>query len=222
MNGTKHQLISSEYADCLTATIQICKNVCNNVGYEISVEDARDIMRWLNRKGFHKFKLLDEEYSGIFFNASFNVSKIELNGRIVGFELNMVTDAPFGYQEPVVLDFDMSANIIKGIYNRSDMEGFVYPNMTIVVKQAGDFELRNLAEDRVMIIKNCSAGETITIDYPLITSSLGNSRKTKIQNDFNWVFFRLSSTFKNKSNEITSSLPCSMIIEYLPVAKVGI
>ena len=53
----------------------------------------------------------------------------------------------------------------------------------------------------------------------MISSSLPSH---KIQNDFNWQFFRISSTFKDKENNVTVSLPCSIKMEYSPIAKIGI
>lgn len=220
-NGIKHELTSAVYEDCLTATLQICKYPCTFGDLEeISIDDMRDIMRWLNRKQYHKFRLLDTEYSGIFFESSFNVSKIEINGKTLGFELEMFTNRPFGLQEQVVLNMD---NIVPGenrrIISRSDEEGYIYPDMKIIIDSDGDFELRNEAENRTMKILNCRVGEVITVDYPIIKSTISSH---KIQNDFNWIFFRISNTFRNKDNVISASLPCSITMKYYPIAKVGI
>lgn len=221
LHGTKHELASADYEDCLTATLQICKNLCDySNDEEISLEDQRDIMRWLNRKGFHKFKLLDHEYSGIYFEASFNVSRIEMNGRVCGFELEMFTNRPFGVQEPVT-------NIIKCIQpgekktlaSKSDEEGFIYPNMEITIEADGDLEIYSETEDRTMVIKGCVASEIITIEYPMISSTVETH---KIQNDFNWSFFRIASSFRNRQNDFVVSLPCSISIKYSPIVKVGI
>lgn len=222
LRGAKHELTSVEYGDYLTATLQICNNYCDRATEEISLEDARDVMRWLNRKGFHKFNLIDNEYSGIYFMASFNVSKIEMDGRLVGFELELITNRPYALAEEVTVKVDTEAGEIINIYNKSDDEGYVYPNMEIIVKESGDLKITNHIEDRTMIIKNCVVDEVITIEYPMISSSLGDKRNTKIQNDFNWMFFRLSSTFKNRLNEVESSLPCSIKLNYIPAVKVGI
>lgn len=222
LRGTKHELTSIEYGDCLTSTFQICSNLCDGRGEEISLEDSRDVMRWLNRKGFHKFRLLDDEYSGIYFEASFNVSKIEIDGRLYGFELEMFTNRPFAIAEPVTVKFDAEAGEVLKVYSKSDDEGYVYPNMEITVIESGNLTITNYMENRKMIINNCVAGEVITIEYPMISSSLGDGRDTKIQNDFNWVFFRLASTFKNKLNEIEVSLPCEIKLTYSPIVKVGI
>lgn len=221
LNGMKHELTSSTYEDCLTATLQICKNPCAAHDLEeISLEDMRDIMRWLNRKNFHKFKLLgDDEYLNIYFEASFNVSKIEINGVLYGFELEMFTNTPFGLHEPVIINIDSEESQTHSIFSKSDEEGYIYPNMEITMKSGGDLEIYNAMEDRTMIIKNCTSGEVINIDYPIITSSVSSH---KIQNDFNWKFFRIATEFKNKHNEVTISLPCEIKMQYSPVVKVGV
>ena len=221
LRGMKHELTSSEYEDCLTATFQICKNYCDYAGdMEIEVEDMRDIMRWLNRKEFHKFKLLDDEYAGIYFEASFNVSRIEINGRLCGFELEMFTNRPFALHEPVIVNIKADeANYTKGILSMSDEEGYIYPDMEITIEESGDLEIYNAAENRTMRITNCKKDEIITLNYPMITSSLPSH---KIANNFNWVFFRLATSFKNRLNEITVSIPCSIKMTYSPIVKVGI
>ena len=232
LNGIKHELTSSTYDDCLEATFQICKNLCDTTDEEISLDDMRDIMRWLNRKGFHKFKLIDDEYSGIYFEASFNVSKIEINGRICGFELEMFTNMPFAIQEPVTIVINNEENaivvdnkedyVVRSFFSKSDEEGYIYPDMEIVISKDGNFKMDSITEDRTMEIRNCSSGEVIKIDYPIIESSLGDSRSTKIQNDFNWIFFRVATSFKNRENEFTTSLPCTIKMTYSPIVKVGV
>lgn len=220
MNGIKHELTSTTYEDCLTATFQICKHPCDNDETYVSVEDMRNIMRWLNRKEYHKFKLLDDEYSGIYLESSFNVSKIELDGKIRGFELEMFTNRPFALQEPVIIALDIvDGNEVKTIYSFSDEEGYIYPGMEITINANGVLEMYNASEDRTMRINNCRKGEIITIEYPMISSSL---QSHKIQNDFNWQFFRISNTFKDKENRVTVSLPCSIKMEYSPIVKIGI
>lgn len=220
LNGAKQELTSIQYDDCITATIQICKNLCNDGSFEISVEKMRDIMRWLNRKSFHKFKLIDDEYTNIYFEASFNVSKIEIGGKICGFELEMTTNRPFALMEPVEIVIDNpTSGKVHAFFSNSDEEGYIYPDMEIVVKGDGKLDLYSITEDRHMVVDNCKAGEVVTIDYPIIQSSLDSH---KIQNDFNWIFYRVSTSFKNKENEFTVSLPCSVKIKYSPIVKIGI
>lgn len=220
MRGSKHELTSFEYDDCLGATIQICKNTCMTNTEKVSVEETRKIMRWLNRKGFHKFKLLDMEYTNIYFEASFNVSKIEIDGYVYGFELEVVTNRPYAISEPVSITINnTSTNGVKNIISASDQEGYVYPEMEIVISNDGDFELYNESENRVMRIANCKAGEVINVNYPMITTSL---QSHKIQNDFNWIFFRIANSFRDNVNKVTISIPCNIKMKYYPIVKVGI
>lgn len=220
MRGAKHELTNVEYNDCLTTTIQICKHPCRSRNEEVSIEDEREIMKWLNRKDFHKFKLINAEYINIFFEASFNVSKIKYNGRVYGFELEVITNRPYALQEPVLI---YMKNIVehgeKRIYSKSDDEGYIYPDMEITIMETGDFELFNAFENRTMRIANCKAGEVINVKYPIIESSLPDH---KIQNDFNWTFFRIASTLREKANDVVISIPCNIKIIYSPIVKVGI
>lgn len=220
MKGAKHELTSTEYSDCLTTTFQICKHPCTTSNKEISVIEQREIMRWLNRKGFHKFKLLDVEYENIYFEASFNVSRIEFDGKVYGFELNVVTNRPYALHTPIVLSLkNIVENGKKRISSLSDEEGYIYPEMEITINEDGDFEICNEIENRTMRIANCKAGEIIKVKYPLIESSLATH---KIQNDFNWTFFRIANTYKSRINDITISIPCTITIKYSPIVKIGL
>lgn len=221
-NGQIHHLTSSVYEDCITATLQICKNQCDGHDMEISVQETRDIMKWLNSKTFHKLRFIDHdcEYTGIYFLASFNISKVEADGKTIGFELEVFTDKPFAYQDDVIISINNDKpNVIRSFYNKSDEAGFLYPKVKIKVKQDGDLTIYSITEDRTTVIKDCKAGEVITMDYPIIKSSLDSHQ---IQNSFNWIFYRVSTTFKNANNEFTASLPCEIEITYSPIAKIGI
>ena len=221
MNGAKHELVSVEYDNCITATFQICKNPCGgNTDNEISIDEFRNIMKWLNRKEFHKFQLIDDEYINIYFEATFNVSKIEFNGKIYGIELEMVTNRPYAIHEPIILQIkNTELNGVKKIYSKSDDEGYIYPEMEILIKDDCNLEIHNSLEDRTMRIANCKSGEIIKINYPIIETSDGEH---KINNDFNWNYFRIANTFRDKENIITISHPCTIKIKYSPVVKVGI
>lgn len=220
LRGSKHELSSTEYGECLTTTLQICKHPCRTEDAEISVDEMRDVMRWLNRKGFHKFKLLNDEYINIFFEASFNVSRVEINGKLVGFELEVITNRPHALHEPIPITIkNLQENGEFKIHSQSDDEGHIYPEMEITINSDGDFEMINSFEGRTMRIANCKAGEVITMNYPIIQSSLVEH---KIQNDFNWQFFRIANSFRDRVNEITISIPCTIKLKYSPIVKVGI
>ena len=220
MNGSKHSLTSNEYKECLKSTIQICKSGCNSKNYEIPSDELRMLSRWLNRSGFHKFKILNTEYIDVYFEASFNISQLEFHGATYGLELEVITNRPFALQEPRTKTIThQESDEIHMIKDYSDVEGFIYPKTEITLSADGLLEITNQFENRVTAIKNCTAGEVITLDYPTIYTSKSDH---KIQNDFNWNFFRLANTFKNSGNKISISLPCVMKLSYSAPIRLGL
>mgnify|MGYP006992080973 CR=1 FL=1 len=267
-NGTNHHLTSVEYNDCLETTIQICKNYCSSDVKEITSTEMRELTKWLNRKKFLKFKILDDDYIDLFFEASFNINRIEFEGAVYGLELEVKTNRPFALKEPETIviqtrycytweKFNVIDNGRKGestgkyvnSYNRnfypdngmknnyyytyvgetfeneaeindsSYEEGYIYPYTEIVVLKDGDLNIYNAIENRNTYIANCIAGEVITMEYPVISSSVSSHN---IQNDFNWNFFRVANTYENSRNDLTISLPCTIKIKYSPIVKVGL
>ena len=220
LGGTKHELLSTAYEDCLEATIQICKNSCNNNNAEISSTELRELTRWLCRKKFLKFKILDEDYIDLYFEAAFNISRIEMEGKLYGLELEVKTNRPFALKEPVTIKVNNKVENGKhSINDASQDEGYIYPYTEITINKKGNLKIHNAIENRDTYIANCVVGEVITMDYPVIRSSISSH---DIQNDFNWNFFRVANTFENSRNDLTVSIPCSIKIEYSPVVKVGL
>lgn len=272
LGGSKNYLTSTEYEDCLSTTIQICKGSCTEDVKEISSEEHRQLTKWLNRKKFLKFKILSKEYLDLYFEASFNISRIELDGSLYGLELEVVTNRPFALREPyeVVVKtkkeykwekYYKTENDEKGettgsfvtsdkedkypndgikVYDNgtkssyyyvyvgeenvasindiSHEEGYIYPYTEIVIAEDGDLNIHNAMENRDTYIANCVAEEVITMDYPIIQSSIPSH---KIQNDFNWKFFRVANTYDYSRNDLTTSVPCTIKIKYSPIVKIG-
>ena len=219
-NGLKHELTSVEYEECLETTIQICKHSCSGGIQEITETEHRQLTKWLNRKKFLKLKILDQEHIDLYYKAIISTSKIEINGRLMGLELEVRTNHPFAYKEPKIININ---NLVQdgkhSINDISHEEGYIYPHMEIIINADGDLNIHNSIENRDTRITNCVAGEVITMDYPVIQSSISSHN---IQNDFNWDFFRVANTFENSRNDLTISLPCTIKIEYSPIVKVGL
>ena len=268
LDGSKHELTSVVYEDCLETTIQICKNYCNSDVKEISATEFRELTKWLSRKRFLKFKILDEDYIDLYFEAAFNISRIEIDGRLIGLELQVITNRPFALKESrtsiiqvrnlytwekfnkinedekgestgvYVTSYNRSFYPDDGIKNNyyyvfvsekleneatindiSHEEGHIYPHTEIIIAENGDLNIHNAIENRDTYIANCIAGEVITMDYPIIKSSISSHN---IQNDFNWNFFRVANTYENSRNDLTISLPCTIKVKYSPIVKVGL
>lgn len=218
--GLKHELVSAEYEDCLETTIQICKNTCSGSTSEISPHEFRELTKWLSRKKFLKFKILDEEHYDLYFEASFNISRIEFNGSLYGLELEVKTNRPFALKEPKTITIkNLVQNGKHSINDESYEEGYIYPYTEITINESGDLNIYNAIEDRNTYIASCTAGEVITMKYPIIQSSMSDH---DIQNDFNWNFFRVANTYSMSRNDLTISLPCTVKIKYSPIVKVGL
>lgn len=233
--GRKWFLTDSNYETCLECTFQICKIPFTKAQKEMEITlcELRDIKRWLERNEFLKFKLIDYDehyFEDFYFEGSFNVSQIEVGSKILGLELTLTTNRPFAIHEPVVFVLEWTDEDVAGwesgknaidrsIIDISDEIGYIYPKMTITCYDNGTFYMYNSKDKRAMVIRNCTKNEVITIDYPIIKSSL---KSHNIANDFNYEFFRISNDYNDRKNEIQLELPCKIEIEYNPVVKVGI
>ena len=276
LDGSKHNLMSTQYDDCLEATVQICKASCGTDVEEISSIEFREMAKWLNRKKFLKLKILEESYIDLYFEASFNISRIEIDGKLMGLELQIITNRPFALKEPRTIvvtcsedkgvygwekyktdpeiiklgyvtsrdenaypqgKVDEDGNVIEGahtdgyqyipvgtvytcsINDTSYEEGYIYPHTEITMITDGDLHIYNALEKRYTYVANCVAGEVITMDYPVIKSSVSSHN---IQNDFNWNFFRVANTFDNSRNDLIVFTPCTIQIKYSPIVKAGL
>lgn len=218
--GKNNYLISSEYSEPLTATIQLCKNDCINDDMEITPEEVREITRWLNRRTFLPLKLINDKDEDLYTEASFNVSCIYIADIIYGLELQLTTNKSFLLRSERVIKLNCtSADSTFDIYDNSEEIGYINAKAEIFVKTAGDLTIQNSIDNRQTYIANCQAEETITLDYPIITS---NKNSHKIQNDFNWNFIRISNTSDSNKNTLTISLPCEIVLTYSPIAKIGL
>ena len=220
LNGSEHRLTSVEYEDCIEKPIQICKHSCDTDVEEISPSELRELTKWLSRKKFLKFKLLEESYIDLYFEAYFNISRIELDGKVYGLELELKTNRPYALKEPKIITIKNLE--VDGKYSFNDAsyeEGYIYPYTEIIVNADGNLNIHNAIENRDTYIANCISGEVITMDYPVIQSSISSHN---IQNDFNWNFFRVANTYENSRNDLTISLPCTIKVKYSPIVKVGL
>ena len=225
-NGKKYLVTSSSYGSCYETTFQICKNpeIFEVDEMYFTVEEQREIYRWLNRMEFCKFRFIDDEsdMSECWFNGSFNINRLEVGGNIVGFELTFQSDKPFAIGDEYIYKFEAnSINSILTIYDTSDEIGYLYVSIEITCNDNGKLQIRNSRNNRVTEINNCTKGEIIKIHDFMIESSLENHSLT-IMDDFNYVFPTIENNINDCKNEYTFSLPCNVIFKYKPIRKVGV
>lgn len=222
-NGSKSLLIQDKYDDNIETSFAICKNPCVTSSRDVEIitsQDESQIMRWLNRKRFKKFRVLQEGYEDIYFEGSFNVDKYILDGNVVGFELTFTSNRPYAIYEPIIYNFSIPTENSSYVINDiSDEIGHIYAKVKITCKASGDLIIHNSIEDRNTVIKNCTENEVIELDNPIITTSLLSH---KIQNCFNFNYVRIANTYENTLNKLTFSLPCEVELSYSPIKKVGV
>lgn len=223
LSGQHYLLASTQYGEVLTAEFDILKNPCGDDYTEyFTQEESRAIMRWLNRRAYLKFVPIyasGEAHDDIYFEGSFNVTAKLINGKVIGFSLILTTNRPFGLLEDVSYEFNLDSSTTYTITDISDEVGFIYCNATITCLESGDLNISNGIESRTTTIKNVTAGEVITMNWPMIETSVSGH---KIQNDFDFNFIRIANTYDDRVNVFVSNLSCSISLTYNPIRKAGI
>ena len=210
-------LIATTYEDRLEITFTVCRMPKFN-NPDLSVEDVRFMKRWLNRPTYHKFKIVHEGFSGIYFEGTFNVQEMRFAGYVNGLELTFISNRPFALHEPMIYRASLeSSTSYLDIFDLSDEIGSIYPEIQVTCKASGNLSIINSFDERRTTIANCSNGEVITFTPNLVIQT--NDPEHAIYDDFNWNFLRISNTLYEKKNRLTASLPCSIYVTYSPIVK---
>lgn len=193
--------VSYSYENNYTSTLLIMKNPCqtNDDGF-MTKDEISEMTRWLVRKQYKWFKYIDpDDDDEIWYKAQIQVKKEYVGANVIGLQLTINTNAPYGFTREFVHQF--GANGYEHIIDaRSDEEGYVYPSFVITARAANNvmIDITNLETNitRKTKINNCTVGEIITIygdDIHQITSSRSNHN---ITNDFNYIFPRFENSYR--------------------------
>ena len=225
--GRSNILTGIQYDECFTATFDICKdpdNILSDEEMYFTSDEYRDLVRWLNRGSFNKFRILFEDYDidvdPFYFNASFNVEKIKIGEKVCGLRLTMETDKPYAYGDEEISTFSVTtANFATSCFVKvvSDDIGDIYPVVHIVCKSAGDLKIINSAMGTITIIQDCVSGEEITIDGNILMVKTTSSKN--VWSRFNYVFPQLTNSLNRRVNELKFSIPCEVTVSYVPIIK---
>lgn len=223
-NSNIFNLYSSTYEEVFTAKIQIAKDprkIKSQNELHLSPIEVSKLQRWLCQKRYCKFKIDQDGYEKIYWNATFSSKQILVNGRILGLELSLCSDAPFGYYDEISIGFECKKNIPFKLYDLSDEVGFIRPKVEITMIESGDFELKNSLDDNIMKISNVSTNEVIEIDgkNQLVFSSIESH---DIAKDFNFMYPKIINNYDTNLNIFTTNLDAEIIFKYSPIIKVGL
>lgn len=228
IHGDKWFTTEVTYDAPLEKTFQICRTNCNEKSPYFDLQECREITRWLTGpKTPRLLRILCDEtgiYDQIVFEGQFSVYDVKFNDMVIGFELKFTSNKPYamGLRTKKIIDATKE-NFEYSFYDYSDEVGYIYPEiMTIAIKEDCDvLSITNSIENRTTEFYNCKAGEIITItDKLFISSSLSSSNPDrKIQNNFNYKFFRIANSLDDRLNKLTISSPCKIEFVYHPIVK---
>ena len=111
--GTDEYLsIGMDYSEKLVANIKIFNFNCDKKNDFQTLDEItiNKLMRWLNRRGYYKFKPIYEDgsYSDVYFKGTFNVELIMNGSNVIGLDLTLNTNAPYGFRD--IDKFEFSFN----------------------------------------------------------------------------------------------------------------
>lgn len=100
-NSSISKRISADYGeDPYSDVLYICKSNCDNSNNSyFSQQEQREIIKWLNRPEYYKFKPIYEVDSDLYYMGSFNLKAEKYGDNVIGFELTFTANAPFGFAE---------------------------------------------------------------------------------------------------------------------------
>lgn len=222
-NSNKNRSIGYKYDEVFSTSFEVGKFGCGAVNNVISEDELNEIMRWLNRKIYSKFKVVydDGSFSNVYYKGIFNAEIIKYGDEVVGLSLTFESDSPYAYMEEVTFEKEITAEKSLIIEDVSDETGYIYPNVKIEFLEPGNLLIDNEEDSNTIIINNCIQGEIITFngDTKIIASNI--PQHTNLPNDFNYNFLRIVNQYSSRRNVFTSNLRCKLTISYSPIRKVG-
>ena len=166
--GQRHAVTGTRFDTRLSTSFQICKDPekYNEAEMYITNEEFRELSRWLNRRKFLWFHACDDcepEIQYPWFRATFSLKRINTGPMTVGIQLDMQTDAPWGYGEEIEEHFVFTPdNMVNIIEDKNEEVGTIWPDMIITCNDDGDLTLTNELTGCVFRIRNCTKNEVVT------------------------------------------------------------
>ena len=221
----KRKSVTATYDEYVESQFSFFKNPCSQYSY-YTREEVIEIIRWLNQPRYEKFYPVysDTSLPSVYYYASFNVQPIIYIGRVIGFQLSMTTNAPFGYYDEVTFE----GTGILTFQDPSDEQGFIFPTCSLTASEDGHLILTNSRNSGYRtIVGNCKAGEIVTLngEFGTITTSVPHPN---LYDDFNYVFPKVwnkmnSDGTDNRTNIFTLNFPQATVsITYSPISKFGL
>ena len=209
----------STFGDSLEMEFSIMKDPCGDNSLVITPAEMVELKRWLSRPHAKVLRFPEEDgFEHIYYEGSFNVEEVWLNTEArYGANLSFTCNSPAGYYDFEAVTGSVASGESFTINDISDEVGWIYPTLSVTLQEGGELRLTNSFDERTTVVKNCSAGETITFYNTQQISTSDSSHA--VHDDFNYKFIRVCNSFRNNINTITSNLGLTYEYTYKPIAK---
>lgn len=100
--------VATGYESNLSRTIQIMKMNCDDTNnYDNDNKDISTLTKWLCRKDYKWFQWIkDGVVEEIYYEVRINLKQIKLSDSSIGFELDIISNRPYGLSEEKVIEID--------------------------------------------------------------------------------------------------------------------
>jgi len=181
---------------------------------ELSRGESGAISKWLFKREYKEFKIIDSDYSNIVYYAMFtNPKKIESSNKNFGYEVDIICDRPYPIRRQIITK-TVNGSLTLNIKNLGFDNDYVKPEIEFTT--SGNFSIKNITDNnKTMTFTGLSTNETVYVNTERqeIISSTGNNINSKF--NFNW--FRITPDYYN-SIEITGTGTVTFRTEYpMPV-----
>lgn len=132
----KHTYYTYSYETPISLTFSICKNPCKTTDEDMCLnqDEQSYLKRWLQRADGYYWLAFDQDgFEDVWFNSKFNLQPHFIDGRVVGYDVTVDTDSPYGYSQENKNEFSIKVGDSYKIIDYSDSVGSIYPKTQINV-----------------------------------------------------------------------------------------
>lgn len=196
-NNPKPFFYGVQTGDKLKFTIQIAHLPDNGLAAnknQLTQHTVGAISKWLFKRQYSEFKIIDPDYSNIVYNAIFqNPRRIEVGKGLYGFEIDVICDRPYGYRKQTITR-QVVGSATFNIKNLGYSQDYLLPEIQFTASTS--FSIRNNTDNNnTATFTGLASNETIYFNNARqeIISSTGLNRN----NNFNFKWFRLTPDYYN-------------------------
>jgi len=151
------------------------------------------ISKWLFKREYNEFKIIDTDYSNIIYNCIFqNPKQIEISNYPIGIEVDVICDRPYGFRRQSITK-NVSGSLTFNLKNLGFDNDYIYPEIQFTTSSS--ITITNNTDSNSFGFTGLDTNETVYVDNRRqeIVSDTGNNRNSNF--NFNW--FRITPDYYN-------------------------